>query len=126
MTLFAVFSGAALLLALSGLYGLISYSVTQRRHEIGVRLALGAQPRSILYLIIREGLKLILIGIGLGAVMAIALTRIMSKLLFGISATDPLTFVIMPLILVFTAVMASYFPARRATKVDPMVALRCE
>jgi predicted permease len=126
MTLFSIFSGAALLLALSGLYGLISYSVTQRRHEIGVRLALGAQPRSILYLIIRDGLKLILIGVGLGAVMATALTRIMSNLLYGISATDPFTFAIMPLILIFTALTASYFPARRAMNVDPMITLRCE
>jgi len=121
-----LFGGLALMLATVGIYGVVSYSVNQRTHEIGIRTALGAQPRHVIKLVIGKGMLLAAIGVGLGLIVALALTQLMSGLLFGVSATDPATFVGVALLLVGVALLANYLPARRATKVDPMIALRCE
>src|SRR5262249_10772252 len=103
-----------------------SYGVAQRTHELGLRIALGATSRNTLKLIIGQGMKLAALGIALGVGVALAVSRLMANLLFDVSATDPLTFVLIALLLAFVALLACYIPARRATKVDPMVALRCE
>ena len=124
--LLSIFGAGGLLLAAIGIYGVMGYSVARRTHEIGIRIALGADRRDILKLIVGQGLVLILIGAGLGLVLALALTRVVKSLLFDISATDPLTFAAVVLVLVVVALVASYLPARRATKVDPLVALRYE
>ena len=121
MVIFALLAG---LLAAVGIYGVIAYSVTQRTHEIGVRLALGAQPFDVLKMILVQGIKLTLIGIVAGVLASLALTRVLSTLLYGVRATDPLTFLLIPLLLMAVALLASYLPARRATRVDPCVALR--
>jgi predicted permease len=126
MLLLSVFAGLALLLSAVGIYGVLSYSVQLREREIGIRLALGAQARDALWLIIRQGLGLTLIGVALGLGGALALTRLMKTLLFGVSATDPLTFAVIASLLAFVALLACWIPARRATKVDPITALRSE
>jgi ABC-type antimicrobial peptide transport system permease subunit len=120
------FATLAVILAMVGLYGLLSFTVTQRTREIGIRVALGAQPRDILRLVMGQGTGAVLVGIGLGVVAALALTRLMSSLLFGVKPTDPLTFMSVIGLLLLVAVTASYIPARRAAGVDPLVALRHE
>jgi predicted permease len=125
-SLIGVFAGAALLLAAIGLYGVIANSVAQRTREIGIRMALGAESTDVLGLIVWQGFKLALTGVGAGLGAALALSRVMSSLLYGVSATDPATYAVAPVMLIIVAILASFIPARKASKVDPMIALRYE
>jgi putative ABC transport system permease protein len=124
--LLGIFAGSALVLAVVGIYGVISYLVTQRSHEIGIRMALGAQPADVLKMVVGHGLRLVAFGLVGGIAGALAAARALSALLFEVKPADPLTFVLTPALLFSIALLASYIPARRAARVDPMVALRCE
>jgi putative ABC transport system permease protein len=124
--LLGLFAALALLLATVGIYGVLSYSVTQRTHEIGVRMAVGADKERVLRMVVRDGLRLAVIGLAIGLGLALLATRMLSGLLFGVSPSDPATYVAISVILVGIAILASYIPARRATNVDPMIALRTE
>jgi putative ABC transport system permease protein len=125
-TLVGAFAGLALLLAAVGVYGLISYTVTQRTREIGIRVALGAAPRQVLGSIVREGLTLAVMGIAIGLAAALIAARAVSSLLFGVGASDPLTFAAVAVLLLVIAAAASYIPSRRALRIDPIIALRAE
>ncbi|MEK6325693.1 MAG: FtsX-like permease family protein [Acidobacteriota bacterium] len=121
-----IFASLALVLASVGIYGVIAYSVTQRTHEIGIRVALGAQSSHVIKLVVGRGMAVVLAGVAIGLAGSLALTRVMTSLLYGVSTTDPMTLAVVPVVLVAVALLASYIPARRATRVDPMIALRCE
>jgi putative ABC transport system permease protein len=126
MSLLGLFAALGLVLAAVGIYGVIAYGVSQRTHEIGLRMALGAQAGDVMKMVVGRGMALAMIGVAVGLVASYALTRLMKTLLFGVSATDPLTFTVIALSLGLIALMACWIPARRAAKVDPMIALRCE
>jgi predicted permease len=126
MLLLTIFAGAALLLAAVGIYGVIAYSVTQRTQEIGIRMALGAQRRDVLTMVVKQAVILAAVGIAAGGAGAFAATRLMEGLLFQVKPTDPLTFTAVSVVLAAVAVLASYIPGRRATRVDPVIALRAE
>jgi ABC-type antimicrobial peptide transport system permease subunit len=126
MALLTAFAGLAIVLASVGLYGVIAYLVAQRTHEIGVRMALGARSRDVLRMVLGHGLRLVVIGVVLGLAGALALTRFLTGQLYGVRPTDPLTFVAVTVLLALVALAATWLPARRAARVDPMIALRNE
>jgi ABC-type antimicrobial peptide transport system permease subunit len=126
MFLLGVFATLALTLSVIGLYAVVSYSVTERIHEMGVRLALGAQPANLLAMVIGEGLRLVAIGIALGLAAALVITRFLEALLFGVEARDAATFVAVPVVLTLAALLGCVVPALRAMRIDPVVALRAE
>jgi len=125
-TMFTLFAGIALLLAAIGVYGVVAYAVAQRTHEIGVRVALGAEKGDVLRLVVGRGLGLTAAGVALGVLGAVGFTRVLRSQLYGVGPFDPLSFALTALLLLAVALLASYLPARRATRVDPMVALRHE
>ena len=125
-TLSSFFGILAALLAAIGLYGVMAYAVASRTRELGIRLALGAEPRNIRWLVMRETLQLVVLGMLIGLSAALAATRLIASLLFGLTPTDPLTIALASLLLLAVAALAGYLPARRASRVDPMTALRCE
>jgi predicted permease len=125
LLLLGLFAGAALLLAAAGIYGVNSYAVSRRTQEIGVRMAIGAQSRDVIHLFMKRSLGLVVIGLGFGTLGALAVTRILSSILYGVAPTDPATFAGVAMLLIAVAALSCYLPARRATRVDPMAALRC-
>ena len=126
LTLLSLFAGIALVLAIVGIYGVMSYSVTQRTHEIGIRMAIGARPRDVFKMVLGHGMKLTLLGVVIGLGSAFALTRLMETMLFGVEPTDKLTFAAISIMLIMVALLACYLPGRRATKVEPTISLRYE
>ena len=125
-TLLALFAGLALVLAVVGIYGVISYWVTQRTQEMGIRMALGAHSRDVLRLVVWQGVSLMLVGVATGVVCALILTRALKSMLFGVTAADPPTYILLAAILLLAGGLAAYVPARRATRIDPLLALRYE
>jgi putative ABC transport system permease protein len=126
LTLLSLFAGIALVLAIVGIYGVMSYSVTQRTHEIGIRMAVGARPRDVFAMILGHGMKLALIGVGIGLIGAFVLTRFMASMLFGVEPTDATTYGAIAALLLGVSLLACYLPGRRATKVEPTISLRYE
>jgi putative ABC transport system permease protein len=126
LVLLATFAGVALVLAAVGIYGVISYAVSRRTHEIGVRMALGATPRSVVRLIVGQGMRVVAVGVAVGLAGALLVTRLMTNVVYGIRVTDPVTYAAVSVLLVVVALVASYVPARRATRIDPLASMRTD